>query len=250
MDNPVEDVIVVEGLVHSFSRERVLDGVSFTVKRGSVFAVLGRNGAGKTTLVQCLLGQLEPRAGTLTVLGRAPWRERAKLMQEVGVVPEAPDAPPAWRVRDALAFCARLSSCWDWNEASARLKRFGIPVMRRVSELSRGQKAQLQLCLALSARPRLLVLDDPVLGLDAVARRELYEELIRDLADRGTTVLLTSHDLDGVERLADEVAIISGGAIVARGTVEELKNEWFGRLGNYPGLEEIFVRVVRNGGVA
>ncbi len=250
MPQPRKNVIVVDGLRCAFGSKKVLEGISFSVEEGSVFALLGRNGSGKTTLVRCLLGHLQPRAGTVTVLGQSPWQDRAMLMREVGVVPEAPDAPPGWRVKDVIAFCERLSPGWDRQQAAGRLERFAMCGTRRVFELSRGQRAQLQLCLALSARPRLLILDDPVLGLDAVARQELYEELIRDLADRGTTVFLTSHDLDGVERLADEVAIVSRGVIVAQGTIESLKREWQQRLGHHPGLEEIFVRMARNGGVA
>jgi|AMFO01.1.fsa_nt_gi ABC-type multidrug transport system, ATPase component len=248
MSEDRRNVIVVDGVACAYGRKRVLDAVSLRVRPGTVFAFLGPNGAGKTTLVRCLLGQLRPRAGTLRVLGRDPWRERERLMAEVGVVPESPDAPPAWRVRDVLAFGRRLHPRWDGDAAKARLERFGIQPARRVAELSRGQRAQLQLCLALSSQPRLLILDDPTLGLDAVARRELYEELIRDLADRGTTVFITSHDLDGIERLAQRVAIVSGGRIAAEGELGELKTRWAARLGGRPGLERIFVDVVRDGG--
>ena len=236
--------VVVEDLHHAFGRRTVLDGVSLAVPEGSVFALLGRNGEGKTTLVRCLLGQLEPHAGTVSVLGRDPWRRRAELMVEVGVVPEAPDLPPGRRVGDVLRFCAALEPRWDGEAAAARLERFGVDPGRRIHELSRGQKSQLHLAIALAGQPRLLVLDDPTLGLDALARRELHEELIGELAERGTTVFLTSHDLDGVERLADRVAILDGGRIVAAGETEALKRQWSDRLARPVSLEEIFIGVV------
>ena len=236
--------VVVEDLHHGFGRRTVLDGVSLAVPAGSVFALLGRNGEGKTTLVRCLLGQLQPRSGRISVLGRDPWRRRAELMAEVGMVPEAPELPPARRVREVVRFCAALEPRWDGAAASARLERFGIAPGRRIAELSRGQKAQLQLAIALAGRPQLLVLDDPTLGLDALARRELHEELVGELAERGTTVFLTSHDLDGVERLAERVAILDDGRIVAAGETEALKRQWSERLARPVSLEEIFIGVV------
>ncbi len=239
------DGVVVEGLTHGFGRREVFDGISLAIGSGSVFALLGRNGEGKTTLVRCLLGQLRPRAGRVSVLGRDPWRDRDVLMEEVGVVPEAPDLPPSRKVGEILGFCSRLHPRWNGDAAAERLERFGIGRNRRVAELSRGQQAQLLLAIALAPAPRLLVLDDPTLGLDALARRELYEELIGELAERGTTVFITSHDLDGVERLADRVAILSGGRLVAEGGMEELKREWSERLARPASLEDIFIAAVR-----
>ncbi|NOZ94545.1 MAG: ABC transporter ATP-binding protein [Acidobacteria bacterium] len=244
------DDVVVEELRCSFGRRIVLDGISLAVPAGSVFALLGQNGEGKTTLVRCLLGQLRPGAGRISVLGRDPWRRRAVLMEEVGVVPETPDLPPSRRVGEILRFWAGLYPRWQDEAAGERLERFGIGLKRRVAELSRGHKAQLILALVLAAAPRLLVLDDPTLGLDVLARRELHEELIGELAERGTTVFLTSHDLDGVERLADRVAILAGGRIVAGGTTEELKREWGDRLARPVSLEDIFIGLVRPGEAA
>lgn len=242
--------VELDDLRFAFSKRRVLNGVSFAVQPGSVFALLARNGEGKTTIVRCLLGQLRPAAGIVRVLGRDPWRKRPLLMRDIGVTPEAPDAPPDRTPQQVLDFCWRIDPEWDRDTALERLERLRIPIGQQISSLSRGQKAQLHLAIALASRPKLLVLDDPTLGLDALARRELYEELIGDLADRGTTVLLTTHDLDGVERLADRVAVLHQGTIVAEADLDELKREWGDRLDGDAALEEIFVQLVGEGGAA
>ncbi|HEY4594609.1 MAG TPA: AAA family ATPase, partial [Thermoanaerobaculia bacterium] len=120
-------------------------------------------------------------------------------------------------------FCSRLYPRWDAAGVEARLKRFGVPADTPFGKLSKGQKGQVLMALALAAAPRLLVLDDPTLGLDAVARKAVFEELIGDLADRGTTVFITTHDLAGVERIADRVGILREGKLVLDEEMEALK---------------------------
>jgi ABC-2 type transport system ATP-binding protein len=220
-------------------------GVSLEVPEGSVYALLGRNGAGKSSLVRCLLGQHPAARGAVRLFGRDPWRERAALMADVGVVPETPDAPPAMTALALLRFDARLYRRHDLAAALVRLERFGVPADRPFGSLSKGQRAQVALALALAHSPTLLVLDDPTLGLDPVARRALYDELIGDLADRGTTVFLTSHDLDGVERIADRVGVLRSGKLVVQDELESLKRTFRsahpGSADAPLGLEEIFV---------
>ena len=222
--------IACEGLTVRYGRRLALDGVSFEVPAGSVYALLGRNGAGKSSLIRCLLGEQKPSAGSARLMGRDPWRQRAAILREVGVVAEEPDMPPEMSARQLSRFCARLYPAWDQAGLAARLQRFGVPLDQQFRRLSRGQKAQVSLALALACVPRLLVLDDPTLGLDAVARRAVFEELIGELADRGTTVLITSHDLEGIERIADRVGILRGGRLVLDEEMESLKRR-FRRLG-------------------
>lgn len=242
--------IKVEALDIGFGKHEVLKSLSLEVEQGCVYALLGRNGAGKTTLVRALLGQIQASSQELRVLGSDPWSARQSLMEEVGYVPEVPDIPPELRLASVITLCSCLHCRWNAELANSRLDHFGLALKRQFSTLSRGQKAQLQLILALSFEPRLLILDDPTLGLDAIARRELYEEVIRDLADRGTTVFLTTHDLDGVERLADRVGILDGGRLLCDSSLGELKTEWSSRLGGDPALEEILIHVLSGGGVA
>jgi ABC-2 type transport system ATP-binding protein len=147
-------------------------------------------------------------------------------MAKLGVVPEDPDAPPAMTARQLSAFCAKLYPSWDAPSVEARLARFGVPAGTPVGSLSKGQRALVALALALASSPELLVLDDPTLGLDAVARRAFFEELVGELADRGTTVFLTSHDLAGVESMATHVAFLKEGRIVLDEELETLKDRF------------------------
>jgi ABC-2 type transport system ATP-binding protein len=220
--SPAAPAIAVRDLAAGYGRSDVLSGLTFTVAAGEVYALIGRNGSGKSTLVASLLGLRPRRAGALAVLGRDPWRERARLAREVGYVPETPDAPPDARVERIAAFCARLYPRWDGDAVAARLDRLGVPRQRKFGQLSRGQRGLVSLALALGHAPRLLVLDDPTLGFDAVARASLYEELVDELAARGVTVLLTSHDLADVERVADRIGVLPGGRLAAEGTPEAL----------------------------
>lgn len=203
-----------------------LEEISFSVPRGSVYALLGRNGAGKSSLVRCLLGQQKPTAGACFLFGEDVWKRRASLMAKIGVVPEDPDAPPAMTARQLSAFCAKLYPVWDAPSVEARLARFGVPAGTPYGSLSKGQRALVALALSLASSPELLVLDDPTLGLDAVARRAFFEELVGELADRGTTVLLTSHDLAGVESMATHVGFLKGGRLALDEELETLKGRF------------------------
>jgi ABC-2 type transport system ATP-binding protein len=206
-----------------YGRIQALDQTSFTVAPGQVYALLGRNGSGKTSLVRCLLGHQKPLTGRVELLGQDVWSRRTALMRRVGVVSEEPDAPPAMTPRQLLRFCAGLYPHWDAAATDARLRRFRVPMDVPCGKLSRGQKAQLSLTLALGPGPELLVLDDPTLGLDALARREVYDELLGELAERGTTVFITTHDLAGIEGIADRVGILHEGRLLVDATLEDLK---------------------------
>src|SRR5436305_11638028 len=147
---------------------------------------------------------------------------------------DAPDEPTAVTAKHMSSVCSRLYPRWDAAGVEARLKRFGVPAEIPFGRLSKGQKGQVALTLALASAPRLLVLDDPTLGLDAVARKAVFEELIGELADRGTTVFITSHDLAGVERIADRVAVLRQGKLVLDEEMDALKHR-FRRL-SFPAL--------------
>jgi ABC-2 type transport system ATP-binding protein len=220
------EVIRIDGLTVRYGRKTAVDGVSLAVQRGVVYALLGRNGAGKSSLVRCLLGQQKATRGTIELFGDDVWRRRAALMERVGVVSEEADAPPEMTVAALARFCARLYARWDGAVVDARLRRFGIAAGTRFGELSKGQKKQVALALAMAMSPDLLVLDDPTLGLDVVARKSLFEEVIAELADRGITVFITTHDLGGIEALADRVGILKDGVLVVDDDMEALKGRF------------------------
>jgi ABC-2 type transport system ATP-binding protein len=159
------------------------------------------------------------------------------------VVPEEPDAPQDMNSDEILRFCSRISSRWDDAQARERLSRFGVPVRTAFGKLSKGQRKQVSLAIALATSPELLVLDDPTLGLDVVAKTSLFEELVTELADRGTTVLLTTHDLAQVEGVATRVGILLDGRMALDEELETLKSR-FRRLRfaqAAPGVEEALV---------
>jgi ABC-2 type transport system ATP-binding protein len=218
-------LVETQALSVRYGRTRVLDDVSLAVPAGCVFALLGRNGSGKSSLLRVLLGERPPSAGRVRLLGEDPWTKRAALMAEVGVVPEEPGAPPEMTARQLSAFCARLHTAWDARLVDERLARFEVPADRPFGRLSKGQKGAVMLSLALGHRPRLLLLDDPTLGLDVVARDAVFREVIGELADRGTTVFVTTHELRAIEGIADHVAILHAGRLVLSGSLEALKAE-------------------------
>jgi ABC-2 type transport system ATP-binding protein len=221
----VEDqpAIVCDGLGVRYGQRAVVDDIGFVVPRGAVYALLGRNGAGKSSIIRCVLGERRGDAGGVRLFGLDVWRNRASVMARVGVVPEEPDAPPTMTVSELAAFYRRVYQRWDQSALTARLARFGVPKEVPFRALSKGQKTQSALSLALAAGPELLVLDDPTLGMDLVARHELYGELIGELADRGTTVLLTTHELAEVEGIATHVGILRDGRLVIDESLESLK---------------------------
>jgi len=215
--------LAFDGVTIRFGGRELLDGVTLSLPRGSVYALLGRNGAGKTSLVRCALGLRPADAGEVRLFGAEAVAGRARAMARIGVVPEEPDAPAEMTADALVHFCSRLYPAWDPAGVSNRLERLGVPRRVPFGRMSKGEKGSVLFALALGASPDLLVLDDPTLGLDLVARRELYEELVGELADRGTTVFLTTHDLAGIEGIATRVGILAGGRLVLDEDLETLK---------------------------
>ncbi|HEY2796808.1 MAG TPA: ABC transporter ATP-binding protein [Thermoanaerobaculia bacterium] len=217
------DPIRVEGLTVRYGKTLACREVSFSVAPGAVYALLGRNGAGKSSLVRCLLGQQKASSGRALLFEKDSWSTRRRAMERTGVVPEEPDAPPAMSARELSAFCRRVYPRWNADAVGARLERFGVPEATPFGKLSKGQKGEVLLALALGHTPDVLILDDPTLGLDVVARRALSEEIVGELADRGTTVFLTTHDLAGFEGIATRVGILKEGRLVVDEDLEALK---------------------------
>lgn len=207
----------------AFGHVPLLDGAALSLEAGERVALIGRNGAGKSSLVRCLLGEQKAASGRTLLFGADSWAKRREAMARIGVVPEEPDAPLAMTARDLSDFCRRIYARWDSAAVASRLERFGIAPTTPFGRLSRGQKTHVQLALALGHAPELLVLDDPTLGLDPVARRALYDEIVGELADRGTTIFLTTHDLAGFEGIATRVGILTDGKLLLDEEMEALK---------------------------
>jgi ABC-2 type transport system ATP-binding protein len=209
-----EEAIVVDNLSKSYGSRRVVDQLHFTVRRGEVFALLGPNGAGKTTTVETLEGYRVPDEGSARVLGWDPIREAGKLKPQIGVMLQQDGLYPGLTAREVLRlFAGYFQHPQNIDEL---LERVGLTDAARIRSrrLSGGQKRRLALAVALVGNPALVFLDEPTSGMDPQARLATWE-IIRDLKRQGSTVLLTTHLMDEAERLADRVAIIDHGRLIA-----------------------------------
>ncbi len=211
------EAIIVDNLTKSYGSYRAVDQLHFTVHRGEVFALLGPNGAGKTTTVETLEGYRTPDAGTVRVLGLDPIREAKTLKPQIGVMLQQDGLYPGLTAREVLHLFAGYYL--HPQNIDALLERVGLNTASktRCRRLSGGQKRRLALALALVGNPTLLFLDEPTSGMDPQARLATWE-IIRDLKRSGATILLTTHLMDEAERLADRVAIIDHGRLIALDT--------------------------------
>ena len=218
-----ENVIRVENLVKYFDGRCVLDGINLKVPRGCIYGLLGRNAAGKTTIIRILLGLEPPTRGRTFLLGAESSNLSAKVHSRIGYVAEGHNLIQNYKVARLVKLCKDLSL--QWNEAffNHLIETFRLPMDRKVRQLSIGMRAQLNLSLAMAIEPELLILDDPTLGLDTVARRQFLELAIDVIQKQGRTILFSSHILGDVERIADRIGIIAAGKLVVDCPLERLK---------------------------
>lgn len=215
--------IETQGLVQRYGRITALDGVDLQVPLGSVYGYLGRNGAGKTTTIQMLMGLVEPAAGTTSVLGFNPLTQDVEMKQVVSYVPERVHVYDWMKVSDLMWFGESVHPHWDAALAESLRRRLELPLDRRVEELSRGMQGKAALMAALASRPKLLILDDPTMGLDAIVRREFIESIVGVLQEAGTTIFVSSHIIDDIERVADRIGILHDGKLIVQRPLEDLK---------------------------
>ncbi len=244
MNNPV---IRVDGIRKQFGGQEVLKGVSFEVQAGQTFAFLGRNAAGKTTLIRMLLGLLTPNAGSISILGINPQTNPLAVRRRVGYLAEDQKMFGWMTVEQIVQFIAPFYDAWDEALAVQYLNQFELPRQTKIKHLSKGQNVRLGLVLALAHRPDVVILDDPVLGLDPIMRKEFNRDLIAHLQGEGRTVLYSSHLLYEVEPVADAVGILHQGQIVRQGATEDLREQVkrllvpAAALGRLPGLKVLDV---------
>lgn len=215
--------IELDNVSKRFGDRLVLDRMNLRVEPGSIFALLGDNGTGKSTSMKLLTGQIQTDSGSARLLGRDAWREAVPLRHEVGYVPEKPRFYDWMTVAELGRFVGgfhREGFERRFIEASARL---GLDISRKLSDLSKGGYARAGLALAMAVDPKVLLLDEPTSGLDLSTRREFLSGMV-ELAAEGRTVLITSHQIAEVERVASHVGLIAGGKLVLSLPIEELKS--------------------------
>src|SRR6188472_314955 len=250
---PVE-AIHVQGLEKSYEQLRVLRGVDFEVARGSIFALLGSNGAGKTTIVNILSTLLKPDAGMVTVDGFAVGAQAADVRESISLTGQFAAVDEILTGRENLVLVARLRHLKGAGQiADDLLARFQLTdaAGRRVATYSGGMRRRLDIAMSLIGQPKVLFLDEPTTGLDPEARIEVWG-VIQKLAAQGTTVLLTTQYLDEAEQLADRIAILHQGRIIANGTLAELKQllppATIEYVEKQPTLEDVFLVLVGDDG--
>jgi len=217
--------IQVQHLTQGYGRREVLHDVSLTIPAGQTLALLGRNGAGKTTLIRTLLGLIAPRAGTVQILGLDPARDALSIRRKIGYLAED-QVMYGWMTAIEIGrFLAPFYPAWNDPHYGSLLTRFELPVDVKIKHFSKGQTVRLGLALALAHRPEAIILDDPALGLDPIARKEFNRDLIEHLQAEGRTVLYSSHLLSEVEAVADAVAILDRGRLIRTGRTEVLQRE-------------------------
>jgi ABC-2 type transport system ATP-binding protein len=217
----MSEIIKAQALTKSYRGVRALDAVSFEVAAGRIVGLIGPNGAGKTTALKAILG-LTHYQGELLVLGKNPYAERDSLMREVCFIADVAVLPRWLRVRQALDFVAGVQPRFDRARAQSFLQKTDIRSESRVRELSKGMVTQLHLALILAIDARLLVLDEPTLGLDLLFRRQFYDTLVNDYFDKERTILITTHQVEEIENLLTDVIFIQHGRIALTSSVEDL----------------------------
>lgn len=219
------DPIVLREVRKRFGKKRVLRGLDLSIPKGKTTALLGRNGAGKSTILKILCGLMPADDGAVRVIGLDPWRKQKAVKSAIGYVAEATAFHPRWRVRDAIGLVRSIRrKAWNPAEEARLVAAFELPLDERIGDLSKGFKAKLALLLALGHMPETILLDEPASGLDPIVRREVLASLVDTIHEEGRTVLLSSHLMEDVERLADRVAFLSGGKIVLEGDTEEIRS--------------------------
>ncbi|MHB8811945.1 MAG: ABC transporter ATP-binding protein [Steroidobacteraceae bacterium] len=215
-------VIEAKGLRKRFRKTVALDGIDLRVEPGRILGLIGPNGAGKSTAINAILG-LTPYEGELRVLGSDPWAARDRLMREVAFISDVAVLPRWLRVSQALGYVAAVHPRFDRAKAEGFIARTALKRDSRVRELSKGMVTQLHLALVMAIDARLLVLDEPTLGLDILYRKQFYDALLNDYFDRSRTILLTTHQVEEIQNVLTDFMFINRGRIVLSCSMEEFE---------------------------
>lgn len=219
-------VIETRGLTRRFRSFDAVSGLDLSIGKGRVCAFLGPNGAGKTTTIKMLMGILRSSSGDSKIFGTPSDKLRQQDFEKIGYVSENQDIPEWMTVSQLMAYCRPLYPTWDESFCNSLLDQFALPLDRPLRSLSRGMRMKAALVSSLAYRPELLVLDEPFSGLDPLVREEFIEGMLELTEQENWTILVSSHDIDEVERLVDSVAIINEGRLALNESVESLQERF------------------------
>ena len=234
--NDGEPLVRASSITVSYGAKRALDDVSFTIPKGRVVGLLGHNGAGKTTLMKAMVGLLQGTGG-LTVLGRRPVRDRVALLEQVCYIPDVAILPRWARVRELITLMSGLHPRFSAERARALLKRTSVDLDDKVKSLSKGMVVQAHLALTAAIDARLMILDEPTLGLDVLSRKAFYEMLIDEWCDGERSVLVSTHQVEEVETLLSDVLMLNEGKLVLSMSLADVE-ERFVALAHAPAVAE------------
>ena len=220
-----DTVIDIDHLVVRYGARRAVNGLTLRVARGSVFGLLGPNGSGKTTTIKTLLGFRSPTSGSARVLGYDIRHHRQEINARIGFVSETNSLYLGMTIDELLSFCRATARQWNDSAVHRYLHLFGLPTKARVRQLSKGMRTQLALCVALASEPELLILDEPMTGLDPIARHAFLKVLMEEVAPAGKTIFFSTHILSDVETVADHVSMLRAGQVVVSQNLDELKQQ-------------------------
>ena len=216
-----DSVISARGLRKQYGKQVAIDGISFDIAPGRIVGLIGPNGSGKTTTLKAILG-LTGFEGELSVLGRDPRVQRDALMEDVCFIADVAILPGWLRVRDAIDFVAGVHPRFDRSKAERYLAHTKLAPKMRVKSMSKGMIVQLHLALVMAIDARLLVLDEPTLGLDILYRKQFYQNLLEDYFDENKTIIITTHQIEEVEHILSDLMFIRDGKIVLASSMEEV----------------------------
>jgi ABC-2 type transport system ATP-binding protein len=218
--------IEARGLRKTFGRTVALDGVDLKVEEGRIVGLIGPNGAGKTTALDAIVG-LTAYEGALTVLGRNPWKERDQLMRDVCFIADVAVLPRWIRVSQILDYVAGVHPRFDRSKAEQFIARTTIKSGSKVRELSKGMVTQLHLALVMAMDARVLILDEPTLGLDILYRKQFYDSLLNDYFNRSRTIVVATHEVEEIQHVLTDLIFIDRGRIVLNCSIEEVEGRYF-----------------------
>ena len=218
-------IIEIKELSKSFRNKNVLNNLSLSIPKGSVYGLLGRNGEGKTTLIKCILGFLKPSSGIVSVLSDNPWDFKEETKEKVGYVPQSDRVYPWLTVRQIIDYTASFYKHWNNQLVNKLLKEWRVDENEKFGLLSEGQAQKVSIILSLGHEPDLLIFDEPVASLDPAARRQFIKTILGIVSDRECTIFFSTHITSDLERVADHVAVLKDGKIDFCGELGQLKDE-------------------------